>query len=589
MFAIFKKLGWFFRLKWRSYAFGVAALVLTAILSAITPLIIGNVIDEMATHSLTGVSLLWQVGILFFCGIFMYGLRYIWRITIFGNSTTLESILRNRLFAHFTQMDSQFYHEYRTGDLMAHATNDLNALKFVAGGGILTLTDSISVGSITLFSMFFLIDWKLTLYTIVPFPLLIFVARNLGNMINKRFRLALDAFSSMNDRVQESVSGIKVIKAFGEETDDEADFILSTQKVVDKNRDVYIVEASYGPAIDTITGLTYVLTLFFGTAFVYEGRITIGQLVSYFSYLSMMTWPLLAVGHLVNTMERGNAAYDRIDELLDVKSNIVENPKAIRKPISGDIDFIITSFKYPDERKRGNLKTVKFHLKAGQTLGLVGKTGSGKSTIFKLLNRQYDNYDGHINYGGYDIKDYTLDSISAGIGYVPQESFLFSMSVLDNIRFGVPNMSKEDVIKYAMLADVHDDILGFSEGYETEVGERGVSLSGGQKQRIAIARALAKEPEFLFLDDALSAVDANTEARILKHLRASRKDKTTLIATHRMSAVMTADEILVFDQGEIIERGKHGDLLAKAGWYCHMYNEQQLQKQVKEGGFDGKA
>lgn len=584
MFQIFKKLGWFFKLRWKTYLIGVLALGITAALSSITPLILGRVIDQMAQKTITGAGLIQQVLLLLACTLIMYGLRYVWRISIFGNSTLLESIMRNRLFAHFTRMDSQFFHRYRTGDLMAHATNDLAALRFVAGGGILTLADSTFQGGITLCSMLFLIDWKLTLYTILPFPLLVIAARYLGSIINRRFRLSLQAFSQMNDQVNESVAGIKVIKTFGEEADDHEDFMANTTNVVDQNRKVHQVDAAYRPVIDGITGLTYVLTLFFGTMFIYQGRITVGQLVSYFSYLSMMAWPLLAVGRLVNTMERGNASWDRIAELLSETSHIIEADEPISQTPAGDISFSIAEFAYPDAPDHPELENVHFHLPAGQTLGLVGKTGAGKSTIFKLLNREYDNYQGSIQYGGQDIKAFSLDALANSIGYVPQENFLFSATVRDNIRFGAPDLSDEEVIKYAKLADVHEDILNFSEGYDTRVGEKGVSLSGGQKQRLAIARALATEPEYLILDDSLSAVDASTEAQILKNLTAARQDKTTLIATHRMSAIMNANEILVLEDGHVVERGQHEDLMAEQGWYYDMYNEQQLQKEVTEKG-----
>lgn len=584
MFQIFKKLGWFFKLRWKTYLIGVLALGITAALSSITPLILGRVIDQMAQKTITGAGLIQQVLLLLACTLMMYGLRYVWRISIFGNSTLLESIMRNRLFAHFTRMDSQFFHRYRTGDLMAHATNDLAALRFVAGGGILTLADSTFQGGITLCSMLFLIDWKLTLYTILPFPLLVIAARYLGSIINRRFRLSLQAFSQMNDQVNESVAGIKVIKTFGEEADDHEDFMANTTNVVDQNRKVHQVDAAYRPVIDGITGLTYVLTLFFGTMFIYQGRITVGQLVSYFSYLSMMAWPLLAVGRLVNTMERGNASWDRIAELLSETSHIIEGDEPISQTPAGDISFSIAEFAYPDAPDHPELENVHFHLPAGQTLGLVGKTGAGKSTIFKLLNREYDNYQGSIQYGGQDIKAFSLDALANSIGYVPQENFLFSATVRDNIRFGAPDLSDEEVIKYAKLADVHEDILNFSEGYDTRVGEKGVSLSGGQKQRLAIARALATEPEYLILDDSLSAVDASTEAQILKNLTAARQDKTTLIATHRMSAIMNANEILVLEDGHVVERGQHEGLMAEQGWYYDMYNEQQLQKEVTEKG-----
>ncbi len=583
MFSILRKLGWFFKLRWKSYTFGVFGLIAVAILSAVTPLILGNIIDQMVNSTLTFQSLALQSGTILVFAIAMYGLRYGWRVAIFGNSTLLESILRNRLFAHFTKMDSQFFHEYRTGDLMAHATNDLAALRFVAGGGILSITDSIFIGGTTLFSMIFFVDWKLTLFTTLPFPLLIVAARYMGKAINKRYRKSLESFSQMNNRVQESVGGMKVIKTFGEEEAHYDDFAGDIENVVARNKAVYQVDSAYSPIIEGITGLTYVLTLFFGSYFISIDRISLGQLIAYFSYLSMMTWPLLAIGRVANTLERGNASYNRVTDLLSKKSSLKEAKNPIQTPVAGDISFTVDSFTYPDG-KNEVLQNAHFQLKSGNTLGIVGHTGSGKSTIFKLLLRDYDGYTGKIKYNDKDIKHYSLDAVSQGIGYVPQGTFLFSTTVRENIRFVNPQLTQEQVEHFAKLADIHDDIEQFPEGYDTEVGERGVSLSGGQKQRIAIARALATQAEFLILDDALSAVDAQTEARILENLRAIRRNESTIIATHRISSIMHADEIIVLDKGQIVERGTHTELLANEGWYSQMYEEQQLQQKVDQGG-----
>ncbi|WP_373750337.1 ABC transporter ATP-binding protein [Jeotgalibaca porci] len=583
MFSILRKLGWFFKLRWKSYTFGVFGLIAVAILSAVTPLILGNIIDQMVNSTLTFQSLALQSGTILVFAIAMYGLRYGWRVAIFGNSTLLESILRNRLFAHFTKMDSQFFHEYRTGDLMAHATNDLAALRFVAGGGILSITDSIFIGGTTLFSMIFFVDWKLTLFTTLPFPLLIVAARYMGKAINKRYRKSLESFSQMNNRVQESVGGMKVIKTFGEEEAHYDDFAGDIENVVARNKAVYQVDSAYSPIIEGITGLTYVLTLFFGSYFISIDRISLGQLIAYFSYLSMMTWPLLAIGRVANTLERGNASYNRVTDLLSKKSSLKEAKNPIQTPVAGDISFTVDSFTYPDG-KNEVLQNAHFQLKSGNTLGIVGHTGSGKSTIFKLLLRDYDGYTGKIKYNDKDIKHYSLDAVSQGIGYVPQGTFLFSTTVRENIRFVNPQLTQEQVEYFAKLADIHDDIEQFPEGYDTEVGERGVSLSGGQKQRIAIARALATQAEFLILDDALSAVDAQTEARILENLRAIRRNESTIIATHRISSIMHADEIIVLDKGQIVERGTHTELLANEGWYSQMYEEQQLQQKVDQGG-----
>ena len=583
MFQIFKKLSWFFKLRWKTYTLAISGLIACALLSASIPLIIGNLVDEMARGSITWTSLTQQTGLLLIIGLVMYGLRYMWRSNLFGNSTLLEAIMRNRLFDHFTKMDQKFYGEYRTGDLMAHATNDLAALRFVAGGGIITLTDSLSITVVTLFSMLFIIDWQLTLLTIIPFPLLIFVAHYLGKLINKYFRGSLQSFSQMNDHVQESVSGMKVIKAFGEEEDDYRDFVKETDNVVEKNKKVFRIDSAYTPVIDVITGLTYVLTIIFGTYFIQNGRITLGDLIAYLSYLGNMTWPLLAVGRLVNTMERGNASYDRVTELLSEKASVVNAPNPVKGLEYDNLKVDIDSFSYPDSDVI-ILKDIHFELKEGDTLGIVGRTGSGKSSLFNLLVRNFDVKVGEILIDDTPLSKIDMIELNDRVGYISQNNLLFSTTVRENIRFGRPDMSQEEVEYYAKIADVHEDILEFSEGYDTLVGERGVSLSGGQKQRISIARTLAMNPKILIMDDGLSAVDAKTEQRILSNLRKFRKSGITIIATHRISSIMRSNEILVLDQGHISERGSHEELLTQAGWYDNMFRQQQLDQKISESG-----
>ena len=578
--SIFKKLSWFFRQEWKAYFVGVFFLIIVAILQVVSPRIVGIIIDEIALGTLTMASLWKWTAIILIAGVLQYLFRYIWRMKIWGTSAELEKILRSRLFKHFTEMDAVFFQKYRTGDLMAHATNDLNAIRMVAGAGILTLADSIFSGGITLFTMFFLIDWRLTLIAMIPLPALTLVSRILGQKMHKRFRKAQAAFSSLNDKTQESVSGVKVIKTFGEEEEDIRDFEAMTKDVVAKNKSVYLVDALFDPAIQLILGLSFALTIIFGGRFVVEGSISIGQLVSFISYIGMMAWPMLAVGRLFNVLERGSASYSRIDELLKEKSTIQEQKNAVRTVVSGDLDFQVSSFSYPNS-KEISLHDVTFHLKRGQTLGIVGRTGSGKSTIFRLLLREYDQYTGSINYNGIDIRDYSLDALLSGIGYVPQDNFLFSSDVRENIRFADPSISQQKVEEAARLTAIHHDILGFPDGYDTMVGERGVSLSGGQKQRIAIARALVTEPELLILDDSLSAVDAKTEEAILTGLKQQRADQTTIIAAHRISSVMHANEIIVLDEGRIVERGTHHELMELNGWYRRMYEKQQLETKLE--------
>lgn len=580
---IFSRLAWFFKREKRAYLTGASMLILVGILAGIVPMIIASVIDGMTDGSLTSSALLFWVATIIVISLLQYAMRYVWRINIFGTSAKLEMILRQRLFNHFTNMDSVFYQKYRTGDLMAHATNDLGAIRMVAGGGILTMVDSLTQGLITLFMMFWAVDWQLSLMVIIPLPILAISIRFIGKKMHFHFRRAQEAFSSLNDKVQESVTGIKVIKTFGEEELDSVDFKNMTATVVDKNQSVYFYDALFRPTIQLIMGICTIIGLFYGGFLVLEGQITVGLLVAFLNYITRMSWPMVAIGRLFNIIERGSASYNRIMELLKEESNIVEASDPVTTEIDGDLSFSVDSFTYP-QAEEAMLKNVHFTIPQGHTLGIVGKTGSGKTSIFKLLMRDYDHYRGSIRFNGIDMKAYALDVLLGSIGYVPQDNFLFSTTVRDNIRFADPTASQERVEAAARLTSVHEDIIGFPDGYDTLVGERGVALSGGQKQRISMARAIINSPSLLILDDSLSAVDAKTEEAILNSIKEKRQNKTTIISAHRISSVMHADEIIVLDQGEIVERGSHYDLLEQDGWYKQMYEKQQLEALLNEGG-----
>lgn len=583
---IFKRLAWFFREQRRNYAVGILALFMTSLMNLVPPKVIGSMVDAMNDHAMTARKLILWLGLLLVAAILQFLFRYGWRIHIWGGAATLERTLRTRLFWHFMRMDTTFYQRHRTGDLMAHATNDLNAIQNVAGGGILTLFDSILTGGTTLIAMVLVVDWRLTLVAILPMPLLAVMARKLGTRLHDSFIESQAAFSRLNDKTQESVTGIKVIKTFGQEKEDTADFDQIVDRTIKINRRVNMIDSLFDPTTTLIMGITYLITIVFGGYLVMQHQITIGQLVSFVAYVAALVWPMFAIGRLFNILERGNASYDRVEKLLAEKSAVVEAPEAIKTPATGDIRYAINQFTYPGD-DHAALVDVHFTLHAGQTLGIVGRVGAGKSTIFKLLMREFDNYDGVIEFGGHDIRKYSLDALLDAIGYVPQDNFLFSTTVGNNIRFSAYNENAAAVEAAARTSAVHDDILGFPEGYHTVVGEHGVSLSGGQKQRLAIARAVIGGPELLILDDALSAVDARTEEEILEHMQTDRANKTTIIAAHRLSSVMHADQIIVVDGGRIIERGTHDQLLAGHGWYAEMWALQQLAIRVEGGDSHG--
>ena len=579
---IFVKLKWFFVQEKKAYIIGITMLVFVAILQLIPPRVIGIVVDQIDEGSLTGSNLSKWVAILIASGIGMYVLRYFWRIKIYGSAVKLSRQLRYQLFDHFTEMPSSFYQRKRIGDLMAHATNDLSAIQQTAGSGVLSLVDSLTTGGFVVLAMAY-IDWRLTLFALLPMPFIAILTSYYGKLLHTRFRNAQAAFSELNDKTQESINGIRVIKTFGHERADIEAFRTSSQSVVEKNISVAKVDALFDPTISILTGLSYFISIAIGAKYVMEDQLTIGALVSFSTYLGLLIWPMLAFGYLFNIVQRGNASYDRISELLGEKTDILDDTKGIARPASGDIQFEISSFTYPEERN-SVLKNVSFVLKKGQTLGIVGKTGAGKTTLLKLLIREFDATDGTIYIGEYRIKDYTLTSLRESIGYVPQEHFLFSATVGENIAFAKPNATQQEIEHAAYLSHIHSDITGFTDGYKTLVGERGVSLSGGQKQRISIARAILLNPEILILDDSLSAVDAKTEETILQNLKRSRENKTTIITSHRLSAVQHANLIIVLNHGEIVQRGTHEELMDEEGWYKNMYQQQQLEDLVEQGG-----
>ncbi|MCG3088726.1 ABC transporter ATP-binding protein [Sporosarcina cyprini] len=577
------QLSWFFKQRRKQYGLGIAALVFVSLLQLLPPKIIGFIVDDITKGTLSSSELIKWLIILAAAGVLMYISRYYWRVMIFGSAVLLSRTMREKLFNHFTRMSPSFYQKRRVGDLMAHATNDINAVQQTAGMGILTLVDSISTGGFVILTMALTINWKLTVIALIPFPFMIFLTSYYGRLLRKKFRFAQEAFSSLNDKTQESISGIKVIKTFGQQKEDIQDFTELSTDVVEKNMRVAKIDALFDPTITGIFAISYILSFFFGTKFIIAGDMSIGDMVAFSTYLGLLIWPMLAFGFLFNIVERGNASYSRISELLSITPEIQDVAGAIAVRPEGDLHFDIDEFKFPEDEAPA-LRDVHFTLRRGETLGIVGKTGSGKTAILKLLLREFEGYKGSIVYGGHPINQYKQQSLRSSIGYVPQDHFLFSTTVAENIAFTNPKVDREKVYEAARLAYIHEDILGFAEGYETVVGERGVSLSGGQKQRISIARALIMQPELLILDDSLSAVDAKTEEAILEALKQTRTGETTIITSHRLSAIQHAHKIIVLEEGTIIEAGTHDELIALEGKYKEMYDLQQLEVLVEQGG-----
>lgn len=581
--SIIKNLWWFFKQEKVPYLIGILSLSLVALLNLIPPKIMGSVIDGITSGHLTKDDLLIQLFWLLLASIAMYVLRYIWRVCIFGTSYRLGRIMRFKLFDHFTRMSPSFYQKYRTGDLMAHATNDINSLTRLAGGGVMSAVDASITAIVTLVTMFFSISWQMTVIAVLPLPLMAYATSRLGRKTHKAFGESQAAFSDLNNKVQESVSGIKVTKSFGYQVQELDSFQSINQKTFQKNIKTMTYDVMFDPLVLLFIGASYVLTLLVGAYMIKAQTITIGNLVTFITYLDMLVWPLMAVGFLFNMIQRGSVSYERIEELLNQESDVKDPENPIKTIQNGQLKYDIKAFQYSDEE---TLRDIHFALEKGQTLGLVGQTGSGKTTLIKLLLREYNVTEGSISLNGHPIENYRLKDLRQLIGYVPQDQFLFATSILENVRFGNPNLSVEAVQKATKLSHVYEDILAMPDGFNTLIGEKGVSLSGGQKQRLAMSRAMVLNPEILILDDSLSAVDAKTEFAIIENLKDTRKDKTTIITAHRLSAVVHADIILVMQNGRIIERGRHEDLIQNNGWYAKTYVSQQMEMEV-EGDVQG--
>ncbi|NQJ68196.1 ATP-binding cassette domain-containing protein [Streptococcus suis] len=573
---IIKQLWWFFSLEKKAYLIGILSLCLVSILNLFPAFIMGHLIDQIASNQLTDSNLLLGVAGLVLSALAMYGLRYLWRMNILATSYRLGKIMRARLFDHFMHLSPSFFQQHRTGDLMAHATNDINALTRLAGGGVMSFVDATVTALVTLITMSVSISWQMTLVAILPLPFMTLTTNFLGRRTHENFKASQAAFSELNNKVQEAVSGIKVTKSFGYQEQETAAFQQVNQAALLQNIKTMRYDALFNPAVLFFIGLSYLLTLLVGSHFISQGLVSLGQLVTFMTYLDLLVWPLMAIGFLVNMSQRGDVSYNRIQTLLSISSEVIETDQPLPAPSNGEIVYEISEFAYDNIPV---LQDIQFQIKKGQTIGLVGPTGSGKTSLLKLLMREYDVTHGQILLNQENIKNYKLADLRRLIGYVPQDQFLFATSVAENIRFGNPDLSLDQVKEATKAIHVYEDIQDMPDHFNTMVGEKGISLSGGQKQRLAMARAMILNPDILLLDDSLSAVDAKTEHAILETIKQERLDKTTIITAHRLSAIVHADLILVLEDGKIVERGRHQDLLDKKGWYYDTYMMQQLESE----------
>nr|WP_191322244.1 SmdA family multidrug ABC transporter permease/ATP-binding protein [Pantoea nemavictus] len=576
--------------EWRRYLGAVSLLIVIALLQLLPPHVVGVIVDGVTQHNLSAGQIFMWIGVMLLTAVIVYLLRYVWRVLLFGASYQLAVELREDFYRQLSRQHPAFYLRHRTGDLIARATNDVDRVVFAAGEGVLTLVDSLVMGLVVLIVMSTQISWELTLLALIPMPIMAFAIQKDGARLHQRFKVAQAAFSSLNDQTQESLTSIRMIKAFGLEDHQSQQFAGIAADTGKKNLHVARVDARFDPIIYIAVGFSNLLAIAGGGWMVWNGSLTLGQLTSFVMYLGLMIWPMLALAWMINIVERGSAAWSRIRSLL-TEAPAVEDGQKVLPPEPGVLQVAIREFRYPAS-SGAVLSHLNFQLKPGQMLGLCGPTGCGKSTLLSLIQRHFDVDQGDIRYHNTPLPQLRLDSWRSRLAVVSQTPFLFSDTIANNLALGCPNATQQELEQVAKMACVHDDILRLPQGYETEVGERGVMLSGGQKQRISIARALLLNAEILILDDALSAVDGRTEHDILHNLRQWGKGRTLIISAHRLSALTEASEILVLQQGAVAQRGDHDTLAAKEGWYRDMYRYQQLEAaldddEVAEGASRG--
>ncbi len=570
----------FRRNAWR-YALGVLWLIVVNSAQLIIPYLLGYITDQIEAGQVVSADLWRFSGYILAIAAVIVVSRYFWRIYIMGTARILEFHLRDMLFSHLQKLSTNFYNEHKTGDLMAHATNDVNAVRMALGLGVIMLTDSIFLTVATVIIMTQVIDIRLTALALLPLPFMAVLVTFAGRLIHDRFKAVQATFSDMTDRVQENLSGIRVIKTFVQEDSEVERFDQVAQRLVFKNMELVKVWGLFMPLVQFISGLSYLVVLGYGGILVIEGSITLGAFVAFNTYLAMLIWPMMALGWVINVLQRGASSMERLKVLLETEPEVVDGPdvKDVDR-LKGELEIRNLDFSYPDGT--AVLEDINIKLPRGHTLAIIGRTGSGKSTLANLLLRLYDPPPGRIFIDGIDINQIPLEVLRRDIGYVPQDAFLFSTTLHENIAFADDSFTREQVEETAKLAQIYDNIVEFPRNFDTLSGERGVTLSGGQKQRMTIARALIKNPALLILDDCLSAVDTGTEEQILKGLRRFMTGRSSIIISHRVSTVQDADEIMVMDQGRIIEQGTHEELLKRDGLYRQLHHKQQLEKLIAE-------
>lgn len=563
------------------YIMGIITLGIIDYLQTLIPLYVGRVIDglEAGTVNLDNMWVLLRI-IIFSAAIIIIG-RVAWRLLIFGSARNIEKDIRNDIYNHLENLSSNYYSKHNTGEIMAYITNDVEAVRQSMGQAFLMIIDVFFLCLFTIFKMVSEINLSLTIISIIPLLFIALTTFLLGPQIYKRFSKRQAAFASVSEFIQENLSGINVVKSFVQEKNEINAFEKLNKDYYDKNIKLVKLRAGMQPIMRAIAGLSLGIAVAYGGFIAIDSVITIGEFAAFIQYLGMLVWPMMAIGMAINVITMGSAALNRIDSILSEPYEITdENADKSITELSGDIKMDDMTFKYNGAHS-DVLKNISFEIKEGQTLGIVGRTGSGKTSLVNLLMRLYNPNENEIFVGDYDICKIPLKVLRDHIGYVPQDNFMFSMSVEENVKLADIEVTHEDVVEACKAACVHENIMEFEQGYDTLVGERGVTLSGGQKQRISIARALIKKPKILILDDSVSAVDTDTEEKILNHIKTRRSNMTNIIIAHRISTLMHSDKIIVIDEGRIIESGTHDELVKIDGLYNSLYQKQLLTSELE--------
>ncbi|MDO5707261.1 MAG: ABC transporter ATP-binding protein [Andreesenia angusta] len=578
---MFSKFKWFISYYKKKYILAIIFLLLSDIVGLFPPYITGKLTDLIFTNSVSLNRFFFIIGITFVIIIIKYFLAMGWSYFTFRGADEIEYKSRENLMNKFLRQSLKFFEKNSTGSLMGKATNDVTSLTDLAGFGLLNFFDSTVFPICIIIVMMIVVDFKLTLFSIIPLPILAYLCIWIGKKIYTRWTLVQEAFDKLNDSALEDVEGIRIIRVFNLQKLRNLEFEKRGEELCDRNIDVVKYEALMTPIQKIIPAMTFVIALGYGSYLISIGDITVGQLVSFTYYLNMLVWPMYAFGNFINMRQQANASMDRIQEVLDYKEDIVEKDNVIDIGKDPDIEFKGFNFRYPSS-KEDILKNINIKLKRGSSLGVLGKTGSGKSTLLKQLLSFYPADTSKIYLNGQSMDNYSIKSIRDNIAYAPQNHMIFSKSIKDNIRLSKPEATDFEIEEAVRLSDLEKDISKFPEGLNTLCGEKGVSLSGGQKQRIAIARALLKNPEILILDDCMSAVDGNTEKNIIENINKKRKNKTTIIASHRISQIKDLDEIIVLKDGKIVERGTDEELMRVGKWYREQYLNQMSRRRFDE-------